>query len=244
MINLERDSPVFQYFYATKDDCLFLAREYGRDQKNRVEQMAREQLRPFEAELCYSFFSEDDPVGLLLVGQKVSEEPYTPHDLHLLRSVVKNLSLIMNQIRLKQRVLIAEEMELLGRMSRGMAHDLNNLITPISTYLQLANETAHQDDASYELLPTVTRNVETIQSYIKESLFYSNTLTPHFFPGRLDQTVLKAIEVVSPQLQEKGIQVRHGNLPAVGLEIDSVLIHLVVSKMRGKAGRASPEGAE
>src|SRR6266404_1446152 len=36
LINLERDSPVFQHFYATKDDCLFLAREYGRDQKNRA----------------------------------------------------------------------------------------------------------------------------------------------------------------------------------------------------------------
>jgi signal transduction histidine kinase len=244
LIDIERDSPVFQHFYATKDDCLILGPEHRPDKSARVEQLARKQLEQFDAELCYSFYSDDDPVGLLLLDKKASEEPYTPHDLHLLRSVVKNLSLIMNQIRLKQRVLIAEEMELLGRMSRGMAHDLNNLITPISTYLQLANETARQDDASYELLPTVTRNVETIQSYIKESLFYSNTLTPHFFPGRLDQTVLKAIEVVSPQLQEKGIQVKHGNLPAAELEMDSVLIQRMVSNLLGNAGDASPRGAE
>jgi signal transduction histidine kinase len=244
LIDIERDSPVFQHFYATKDDCLILGPEYRPDKSARVEQLARKQLEQFDAELCYSFFSDDDPVGLLLLDKKASEEPYTPHDLHLLRSVVKNLSLIMNQIRLKQRVLVAEEMELLGRMSRGMAHDLNNLITPISTYLQLANETARSDDASFELLPTVTRNVETIQSYIQESLFYSNTLTPHFFPGRLDQTVLKAIEVVSPQLQEKGIQVTHGNLPPVELEMDSVLIQRLVSNLLGNAGDASPQGSE
>ena len=183
LLDLERTSPVFQHFLASKADVLVLNADYAPYDATNLERMARQQLKQFNAEFCYCFFSDEDPVGLLLIGRKVSGEPYTPHDQHLIRSVVKNLSLIMNQIRLKQRVLVAEEMELLGRMSRGMAHDLNNLITPIWTYLQLAREIARPEDVSSELLPTVTRNVETIQTYIKESLFYSNTLTPHFFSG-------------------------------------------------------------
>jgi signal transduction histidine kinase len=152
--------------------------------------------------------------------------------------------MIMNQIRLKQRVLVAEEMELLGRMSRGMAHDLNNLITPIWTYLQLAREIARPEDVTSELLPTVLRNVETIQIYIKESLFYSNTLKPHFLPGRLDETVYKAIELIKPQLQEKSVTVKCGALPVAELELDTVLIQRLVSNLLGNAGDASPNGAE
>jgi two-component system cell cycle sensor histidine kinase/response regulator CckA len=158
--------------------------------------------------------------------------------------VVKNLSLIMNQIRLKQRVLAAEEMELLGRMSRGMAHDLNNLITPVWTYLQLANESVQSDSPTAELLPTATLNVETIQSYIKESLFYSNTLTPHFLPGRLDQIILKAVEMVTPLLRDKEIRVKHGELPEVEVEMDSVLIQRMMSNLLVNAGDASSRGSE
>jgi signal transduction histidine kinase len=243
-LDMERTSPVFQHFLATKDDTLVLNPDYASYESTNLERMARQQLKPFNAEFCYCFFSDEDPVGLLLIGRKVSGEPYTPHDQHLIRSVVKNLSLIMNQIRLKQRVLVAEEMELLGRMSRGMAHDLNNLITPIWTYLQLAREIARPEDVSSELLPTVVRNVETIQSYIKESLFYSNTFTPHFLPGRLDQTIYKAIELLKPQLEEKGVTVKCGDLPPVELELDTVLIQRLVSNLLGNAGDASPSGSE
>jgi signal transduction histidine kinase len=244
LLDLERTSPVFQHFLATKEDVLALNADYAPYEATTLERMSRQQLKQFNAEFCYCFFSDEDPVGLLLIGRKVSGEPYTPHDQHLIRSVVKNLSLIMNQIRLKQRVLVAEEMELLGRMSRGMAHDLNNLITPIWTYLQLAREIARPEDVSSELLPTVTRNVETIQTYIKESLFYSNTLTPHFLNGRLDQTIYKAIELIKPQLDEKGVTVKCGDLPPVELELDTVLIQRLLSNLLGNAGDASSPGSE
>ncbi len=243
-IDIERDSPVFRHFHASKEDCLTLNADTEIKTNSKLEQSARAQLKQFDAEFCYCFFFEDDPVGLLLIGKKASGEPFTPHDLHLLRSLVKNLSLIMDQIRLKQRVLVAEEMELLGRMSRGMAHDLNNLITPIWTYLQLANEFEQSNSASSELLPAATRNVETIQSYIKESLFYSNTLTPHFIAGRLDQIVLKAVEVITPILRDKEIHVKYMELPAVEVEMDSVMIQRMISNLLGNAGDASPRGSE
>jgi signal transduction histidine kinase len=49
---------------------------------------------------------------------------------------------------------------------------------------------------------------------------------------------------VSPQLHEKGIQVKYGNLPAAELEMDSVLIQRMVSNLLGNAGDASPQGSE
>lgn len=243
-LDLERNSPVFQYFADTHNDCLVLNSEYSPVEKTKKEIQATQQLQLFKADFCYAFFAEEDPVGFLLIGKKVMDKPHTHHEMNLMRMVVKSLSLIMNQIRLKQRVLVAEEMELLGRMSRGMAHDLNNLITPVSTYVQLAQESAGNDDPAYELLPTVARNVETIQSYIKESLFYSNTLTPYFQKGRLDETARKAIQLVTPQLSEKQIVVTCGDLPEAAVEMDAVLIQRMLCNLLGNAGDASPPGSE
>jgi hypothetical protein len=53
-----------------------------------------------------------------------------------------------------------------------MAHDLNNLLTPISTLLQLSSEGVPQQ-AMEELLPVALRNAKAIRAYIKESLFFS-----------------------------------------------------------------------
>jgi signal transduction histidine kinase len=243
-LDLERNSPVFRYFTNTHNDCLVLNPEYSNTERTPNDLQACQQLNMFNADFCYAFFAEEDPVGFLLIGKKMQDKPHSHHEMNLMRMVVKNLSLIMNQIRLKQRVLVAEEMELLGRMSRGMAHDLNNLITPVSTYVQLAQECASHDDPSYELLPTVARNVETIQTYIKESLFYSNTLTPHFQKGRLDETARKAVQLVKPQLAEKQIQVVCRDLPEAVVEMDAVLIQRMLSNLLGNAGDASPAGSE
>ena len=241
--DLQREAPVFQYFYATKADYLTLNLAYSNPGNPGLVEAAQQQLKRFEPEFCFPFFSEEDPIGLLLIGQKTSGEPYTPHDLHLLTSLVKNLNLIINQIRLKQKVLISEEMELLGRMSRGMAHDLNNLITPVWTFLELTNESSRKDEATAELLPSVTRNVQAIRQYVKESLFYSTTMTPQFMPGRLDLTILKAVDLVQPQLKKKGITIDCQDLPPVEVEMDAVLIQRLLCNLFVNATDASPVGA-
>ena len=87
-LNLERGSPVFQYFQTVQGRIAsFCNSDYSTYEKtSRWNAMARQQLKQFDAEFCYCFFSDEDPVGLLLIGRKVSGEPYTPHDLqHLIR---------------------------------------------------------------------------------------------------------------------------------------------------------------
>ena len=102
--------------------------------------------------------------------------------------------MLIDQIRLKNQVQHAQEMDLLGRMSRGMAHDLNNLLTPISTLLQLTEETGSVDD---ELLPVASRNLGTVRAYIREALFFSENLRPDLQSVNLDEVARAAIEVAS-----------------------------------------------
>jgi signal transduction histidine kinase len=200
---------------------------------------ARDQLKPLSPEICLPFKSDEDPFGLLLVGLKSGGEPYTANDIQLLTLLAKNLSLIINQLRLKLQVMQAEELELLGRMSRGMAHDLNNLLTPVSTFLQLCGLDGGQG-SSRDLLPVVMRNVKTMQAYIQDSLFFSQHNTPNFQHSRLDSLLEKAVGFAETRLKRKRVTVSIDAPSEIMVEMDEVLIQRLIGNLLANAIDASP----
>jgi signal transduction histidine kinase len=241
---LTLDSPIFHLFKCTKADSLAYKIAYAMPGESSLERSARLQLKQFDPEFCFPFFSGEDPFGLLLIGEKVNGEPYTEHDSQLLSRMVKNLGLILNQMRLKKQVLLAEQMELLGTLSRGMAHDLNNLITPIWTYLQMAAAGVKDAELTEELLPDAIRNLETIRSYIKESLFFSKTQSLQLSQFQLDKAIRVAIELIQPQLKRKGVSALTYVPPNTVVEMDEVLIQRLIGNLLSNAIDASAANAE
>jgi signal transduction histidine kinase len=240
---LRADSPIFQLFQNTTATYLAFNLAYIMPGETEMEREARQLLKRFEPEFCFPFFSGDEPFGLLLIGEKTSGTPYTPNDLTLLTRLVKNLSLILNQIRLKKQVLLAEELELLGRMSRGMAHDLNNLLTPVSTFLQMTKESANGSGDNDELLPICLRNVGTIQAYVKDALFFSQNHTVQIARTPMDQLVHKVVELAGPKLKRRQVRAEVPELPATVVEMDAVLMQRCLGNILSNAIDASPVGA-
>ncbi|MEA3207719.1 MAG: two-component system, NtrC family, sensor kinase [Chthoniobacter sp.] len=239
---LKAQSPVFQFFEWGKAEYLSVNPEYVRPGESVLERQAREPLLGFGAHFCFPLTSEKEPFGLVLVGQKMSREPYTATDITLLVELVKNMSLMVNQIRLKAQILQAQELELLGRMSRGMAHDLNNLLTPVWTLLQLSSE-AGNAALDEELLPVALRNVKTMRAYIKEALFFSENLRPDLQLGRLDLVVRQAMDLARAS-RPKDIQMIAETPGEVLAEMDEVLIERLIANLIANAIDASPSGSQ
>lgn len=240
---LKIPSPVIEVFERFGAEYLTLSQAYQLRTARRIERLAREQLARFDAAFCLPLVSEKELVGLLLVGGKTSDEPYTSTDLQLLINLAKNLSLIVNQIRLKEEILRAQEFDLLGRMSRGMAHDLNNLLTPISTLIQLATEGHAEAALDEDLIAVAARNVRSFRSYIKEALFFSENLRPDLQLARLDVIVQQTCDAA--RVTRKKIITLVAQTPdEVTAEIDDVLIHRMLSNVISNAIDASAPGAE
>lgn len=236
-------SPIFQYFEWQKAEYLSLKSTFLRPGESPLEKQSRQLLAEFKADFCFPLLTENEPFGLLLVGQKSSAEPYTATDIGLLVALVKSLSLMVNQIRLKTQILQAQELDLLGRMSRGMAHDLNNLLTPIWTLLQLASEGMKEQALDDELLPVALRNIKTMRAYIKESLFFSENLRPDIQLGRLDMMVQHAIEVAKNS-RKKPVEVVAETPGEVTAELDEVLIQRLIANIISNAIDASHPGGQ
>lgn len=236
-------SPVFQFFEWGKGEYLSLGSTSLRSSDSALERNAREQLTEFGAEFCFPMASQNEPFGLILVGRKQTGDPYTATDINLLVTLVKSMSLMVNQIRLKTQILQNQELDLLGRMSRGMAHDLNNLLTPVWTLLQLASEEEDGNTFDEELLPVALRNIKTMRAYIREALFFSENLRPDFQLGRLDMLIVQASELAKAS-RPKQMEVVAESPGEILAEVDEVLLQRMLANLISNAIDASTEGSE
>lgn len=205
---------------------------------------ARQQMAEFNAELCFAFRYQETCFGFILLGPKIHGETYSAIDLQLIGKLICHLSTTIKQIRLMNQLLMAQELELLGRMSRGMAHDLNNLLTPIDTYLQLIAENSSASYLNEELLPVALNNIKTIFSHIHESLFFSENLKPDFKRQELAPLLSKTVELVQPKLEAKKINVIMKIPDGLWIELDKLLIQRMFINLISNAADASGQGAE
>jgi two-component system NtrC family sensor kinase len=127
-------------------------------------------------------------------------------------------------------------------MSRGLAHDLNNLLTPVQTLLQLMRESGLNQATIDELLPVGLRNLETVRTYVNEALFFSRASQLQGMPGLLNATVRDAVALVEPAAEAKGIEIRFDNGTDVLMEMDAVLIKRLICNLLSNAVDASPPG--
>ena len=234
-------SPVFHYFEWTKSEHLPLHPKHARPGERSIGRLARQQLSFTNAEFCFRLASQNEPLGLLIAGPRSNGREYTGSDITLLVELVKNLSLMVNQIRLKTQLRQNQDFELLGKMSRGMAHDLNNLLTPISTLLQLSAETGGTT-VDPDLLPVAARNVKTMRSYIRESLFFSENLRLQLQVAALDEVIREAADTARAS-RDKPVQIEVDAPPGVAIEMDLVLLQrLVVNLVSNAIDASAPAG--
>ncbi len=237
---LTTQSAIFNFFAHGRNDYLNMGRRHPREGASAMEEQARQQLVEFPAEFCFPLNAQGENIGLLLVGEKFSKENYTTTDISLLLELVNALSLATNQIRLKSQILQAQELDLLGRMSRGMAHDLNNLLTPIWTLLQLSNA-SKATGLDEDLHAVALRNAATMGAYIKASLFLTEHLHPNFQIKSLD-LIINSATSVARNSRKKTVNLRLSTPDKLLIEMDEILIQRLVANIVSNAIDASPSG--
>lgn len=242
--DLSIDSPVFRFFQQTLAKSLSCNLVYDIEQASVLQREARQQLKAFEPELCFPFFVGNELVGLMLLGPKDNGDLFTRHDLHLLMELSFNLGLLLNQIRLRRQLQAVYEQDLMGRMSRGLAHDLNNLLTPVQTLLQLLQESRMNQESIDELLPMGLRNLETVRAYVHEALFFSQFSQLQGKPGLLDRSVREAMSLVQANAVAKGIAITFQGEDEVAIEMDAILIKRLLCNLLSNAVDASPSGSQ
>jgi len=188
----------------------------------------------------------ESPVPNLLVaiGVRRSEWPFTYPDVTRLLHTAELIDNILTRSRLTDQLALRARMEYLAMMSRGLAHDLKNLITPVSSYLVHTEGRAPAGSAEEEVHRAASRAIAVITTYLREALFFSDRLTPRYAPiepaGVLEAARCLAVE----RAARRGVTLVARSTYTGTLQADTVLLQRLLVNLLNNAIDASARGGE
>jgi PAS domain S-box-containing protein len=164
--------------------------------------------------------SENQPKSILVVNTDITEKQ-----------------------QLQAQFLRAQRMESVGTLAGGIAHDLNNLLTPILMAAQLLKNKYPDDKRSQELIQILESNAQRGADLIKQVLAFARGMEGKRVPLQIKR-LLTEIEQIARRTFPKSIEVR-SQVPPEGLWIvsaDATQLHQVFMNLCVNARDAMPDG--
>jgi signal transduction histidine kinase/ActR/RegA family two-component response regulator/HAMP domain-containing protein len=208
---------------------------------------------------------EDEVFGVLVVARQVADA-FSSSDCEFLRQLSEHVALAANQVQLhaalqkafddlrqtQQAAVQQERLRALGQMASGIAHDINNAISPVSLYTEslLENE-PNLSPRARDYLETIQRAMEDVGATVAHVRQFYRHPDEQLMPGPVDLNLLirQVIDLTrarwSDMPQQRGFVIETrpdvaSDLPAilgVESEIRDALTNLIFN-----AVDAMPEG--
>jgi signal transduction histidine kinase len=182
-----------------------------------------------------------DTRAQLHVGSSIREvQDLNYHLEHMRRELVGANERLSREIRerevseqkrldLERQLLHRERIATIGTLAGGMAHEFNNIMTPILLYCQLALEEVPADSALAEDLTRVIAAAHRARSLVTRILTFSREMDsqqPTVFPLRAPvEEALALLRAIVPANIEIALDAPDETLPVLG---DASLVHQVV----------------
>jgi PAS domain S-box-containing protein len=163
---------------------------------------------------------EDEVFGVLIVAKKAADS-FSSDDCEFLRQLSSHVALAAHQARLygalqeayqdlrqtQQTVMQQERLRSLGQIASGIAHDINNALSPAALYTQsmLAYET-NLSDRSREQLTVIQRAIDDVARTVQRmrAFYLPRSLELTLTPVDLNQVLMQVIDLT---------RVRWSNIP-------------------------------
>lgn len=121
--------------------------------------------------------------------------------------------LYAEKLQTLRKIARANRLSAMGILAAGMAHEINNPLVSISTFLQMLPQKYAESakDKAYweELYAVAVREVERIRQLLQQLLSYSRGLEPgHFEPTSVNELLQEMVLFVENEARKKGVRVR------------------------------------
>jgi PAS domain S-box-containing protein len=148
---------------------------------------------------------------------------------------------ITERRRLERQFLRAQRMESIGTLAGGIAHDLNNVLSPILMAVRLLQE-AHTDEKTVRLLGILQKSAEHGGELVKQVLEFARGVEGERIALQPKHVVQEAMKILRDTLP-KSIEVRFSSSDNIDLIAgDPTQLHQVLMNLCVNARDAMPTG--
>lgn len=172
--------------------------------------------------------TEDEVFGVLVVA-KMRGESFSPDDREFLRQLSSHVALAAQQARLygalqvayqdlrqtQQTVMQQERLRALGQIASGIAHDINNALSPAALYAQsMLQHEANLSDRARDQLGVIQRAIDDVSRTVQRmrAFYLPRGLELTLSPIDINEIVKQVIDLTrarwSNMPQERGIVVQ------------------------------------
>lgn len=149
------------------------------------------------------------------------------------RSAVSQAALRRENRALESRLLRAARLESLGRLSAGLAHDLNNILLPIMMSQQLLRERI-DDPGLVDLLQTIETSAQRAAGVLKQLLTFGRGTGERRVPVKPERAVAEICAVLRETfpkdvIVETVLEARDGVVLADPTQLQQILLNLCVN---------------
>jgi signal transduction histidine kinase len=128
---------VFFTYAIFRYDVLSIAAQ-SEDENERVRRIeASNEMKRLNMSTAFPLVSQGELLGYLLLGEKMSEEPYSREDLLLLRIIANQAALAYQRVRYLEMAVRGARTEMLGEIAGGFAHEIKTPLANISLPAEL-----------------------------------------------------------------------------------------------------------
>ncbi len=156
--------------------------------------------------------------------------------------MVVNLTDVSEQMKLEAQLQQAQKMESVGRLAGGVAHDLNNLLSPILGYSEMLQNALSPEDVRRESVEQILRAGLRARDLVRQLLAFSRKQTLEYKPVDMNQAVTGFEKLLRRTIRED-IEIKIITAPDIRIVMaDIAQIEQVIMNLAVNAQDAMPEG--
>lgn len=153
-------------------------------------------------------------------GRKKGDFQFTSNSLsrpdgHMLTLVL--IQDITDMKKMEEQMMHSEKLSALARISAGVAHEIGNPLTSISSYVQILREMEH-DAFTRESLDTIAKHINRITDIVRQMSSFSKTTMGDLKYHNVSDLIAMTLDLVKYDKRMKNIKITReipGNLPKV-----------------------------
>lgn len=163
-------------------------------------------------------------------------EPRDPRVMLFLRDVTEAR-------QMRQQLIQAERMMLLGTFAAGIAHDIRNPLAAVTLNLQYYAQRFHPAEAERETIEAAMEGTRRIEQIIESTLNLARQNPAAMRPEDLNAVVARALWFIATPAKQRAVKVETRLSPGLaGVTMDARQIQQVLMNVMQNAVEASPRG--